>query len=71
MSFGFKGSQGCAGSLTSFGDVSFSGPGGGGTWRICSVGIICASSSSERPASEAWLGNPTAKIAKLRVIKDE
>jgi len=56
MSSGCKGLKGCSGLFESSVPLNASGGGGGSTLRAFKVGIIAASSASERPASEPYCG---------------
>ena len=53
--------------MTSFVPLNLSGPGGDGTSRIFRVGMIAASSDSERPASDPYEGKEVAIEANPRI----
>ena len=53
--------------MTSFVPLNLSGPGGDGTLRIFRVGMIAASSDSERPASDPYEGKEVAIEANPRI----
>ena len=66
ISPGRRGWKGWSLSLTSFVPLNLSGPGGGSTLRISRVGMIAASSNSERPASDPYEGKAVAIEASAR-----